>query len=72
MGTLKMIVYPFAAAIAALVIVELAAVGLFGTPIEEWTEWQNRTVSIVGTIAGFAGAVVGVSMAVRAGRRELK
>ncbi len=72
MHTLRLIVYPFGSAVAACSIVQLAGMLLFGPQLELWSEWQSRAVSFAGTVAGFAGAMVGLYIAVRAERRALK
>ena len=35
---------------------------VFGFRFAEWTEWEGRWVGIVGTVAGVAGAVVGLKL----------
>lgn len=72
MSTWKMIVYPFGAAVAASAGVLLAGACVFGWGLAEWTEWEGRIVGVIGTIAGAAGAAVGLAMALRAERRALK
>jgi glucose uptake protein GlcU len=67
-----MIVYPFGWAVAACSAVQLIGTALFGVGLEQWTEWQSRTVSIAGTIAGVAGAVAGLYVAVRSERRAME
>ena len=68
-GVLKMMGYPFGAAVAASLIVLLIGVCVFGF---QFTEWEGRFVGVVGTIAGIAGAVVGLLLASRAEQRGVK
>ncbi len=42
---------------------------VFGFRFAEWAEWQGGFVGLVGTLAGVAGAVVGLKMALRALQR---
>ena len=72
MGTLKMIVYPFGAAVAGLLIVALVGMAAFGVNCVEWQEWQNRMVSVFGTTAGFVGAVTGLYLAIRSDQRPVR
>jgi uncharacterized membrane protein (Fun14 family) len=72
MGTLKMIAYPFGAAIVGMLIVALMAIAAFGVNCVEWQEWQNRMVSEIGTIAGFVGAVIGLYVAIRSEQRLVR
>jgi hypothetical protein len=72
MMTLKMIGYPFAAAVAASLAVLFLGLGVFGLQPAHWTEWQGRIVGVFGTIAGVAGAIVGWLMVLRTERRVIK
>ncbi|MBI3912630.1 MAG: hypothetical protein HY327_00320 [Chloroflexi bacterium] len=72
MITLKMIGYAFAAAIAASLGVLFLGLGVFGLQFAQWAEWEGRIVGMVGTMAGVAGAVVGLMMALRAERRAIE
>jgi hypothetical protein len=72
MGTFKMIVYPFGLAIFSLVIVVLFGMALFGVQSAGWDDWQNELVSSIGTVAGLAGAVVGLWLAIRSERRAIQ
>ena len=65
MNTLKMIVYPFSAAILGMILTTLVGLAVFG--VTEWQEWQNRLMSMFGIIVGFSGAVTGLYLAVRSG-----
>ena len=69
MTTLKMIAYPFGLAIAGMLVVDLVGIALFGANSSEWLEWQNQIVSTFGTVAGLAGAVAGLYLAVRSQTR---
>ena len=68
MATLKMIVYPFGAAILGMILAVLVGMAVFG--VTEWHEWQNQIVSVLGTIAGFSGAVTGLYWAIRSGEHS--
>jgi hypothetical protein len=72
MGTFKMIVYPFGLAIASLVMVVMFGMALFGVQSADWADWQNDLVSSIGTVAGLAGAVVGLWLAIRAERHTFE
>jgi len=63
---LKAIGYAFGASVAASLSVLLVGVCLFGFRFTDWAEWEGRIVGLVGTVAGVAGAVVGLKMALRA------
>ena len=65
MVPLKMIVYPFGAAIVGMTLATLVGMAVFG--VTEWQEWQNRLMSVFGTMAGLTGAVTGLYLAVRSG-----
>jgi len=54
------------ASIAASWIVLLIGACVFGFRFTEWAEWEGRFVGLVGTVAGVAGALVGLKMALRA------
>lgn len=71
MGTLKMIVYPFGLAITALCIVALFGMALFGADAADWTEQQQELTSTIGTLAGLAGAVTGLWLAIRSERHAV-
>jgi hypothetical protein len=72
MATLRIILYPFGSAAAALLIVQLIGMLCFGTQVEQWPEWQGRVISTLGTSAGIVSAVAGLYMAVRSERRVIK
>lgn len=61
----KAIEYAVGASIAASLGVLLVAACAFGFELAQWSEWQGRLVGIVGTIAGVAGAAVGLRIALR-------
>ena len=63
MATLKMIVYPFGAAILGMILAVLVGMSVFG--VTEWHEVQNRIVGALGTIAGLTGAITGLYWAIR-------
>jgi hypothetical protein len=50
----------------------LVGMCVFGFQLVEWAEWQGRIVGLVATIAGVAGAVIGVQIALRAERRAIQ
>ena len=64
-GVLNVIGYSFGASVAASLSVFLIGACVFGFQLAEWTEWEGRIVGLVGTVAGVAGAVVGLKMALR-------
>jgi hypothetical protein len=61
----KPIGYAVGAAFAASIVVLLAGMLLFGFDLGQWAEWEGRAVGVVGTIAGVAGAVIGLRLANR-------
>jgi len=67
-GAFKMIVYPFGFAIGAMFLVSLLSMGLFGVHSADWADWQNEFVISVGTVAGLAGAVIGLWLAIQTER----
>ncbi len=68
---LKAIGYAFGASVAASLGVLLVGAFVFGFQLAEWPEWEGRTVGLVGTVAGVAGAVVGLKMALRTPQRRV-
>lgn len=66
--TMKVIEYAFGASLIASLAVLLVAACLFGFQVGRWPEWQGRLVAVLETIAGVAGAVFGLRMALRAER----
>jgi uncharacterized membrane protein YraQ (UPF0718 family) len=60
-GVLKAIGYAFGASVAASLGVLLVGVCLLGFQLALWAEWEGRIVGLVATVAGVAGAVVGMS-----------
>jgi hypothetical protein len=66
---LKAIGYSFGAAIAASLVVLLVGACVFGFHLNEWAEWKGGIVGAAGTIAGVAGAVIGLRLALRSERR---
>jgi hypothetical protein len=72
MGTFRMILYPFALACIALCFAMLLGMAMFGVDTVHWPEWQGELVGSIGTVAGLAGAIVGLWMAIRAEHRVMK
>lgn len=66
---IKLTAWASAVAVAASLGVLLVAACLFGFRLAEWPEWQGRVVGVIGTLAGIAGAVGGLRIALRAERR---
>ena len=58
----KVIACSFGAAVVASMSVLFVGACVFGFRFAEWTEWEGRWVGIVGTVAGVAGAVVGLKL----------
>jgi hypothetical protein len=71
-GAFKAIEYALGGSVAASLGVLLIGVCLFGLQLARWAEWEGRLVGIVGTVAGVAGAVIGLRMALRADWRANK
>jgi hypothetical protein len=71
-GVLKAIEYAFGTSIVAAFSVLLIGACAFGFQFNQWPEWEGRLVGMFGTIAGIAGAAVGVGMALRAERRAMR
>ena len=71
-AVLKMIGHSVGAVVAASLVVLLIGMFVFGFQFAQWTEWEGRVVGMAGTIAGAAGAVVGLLIALRAERRANK
>lgn len=55
----------FAAAILASFAAVLLGMCIFGLQLSQWTEWQGRIVGMAATIAGVAGALLGLRWALR-------
>jgi hypothetical protein len=68
-GVLKAIGYAFGASVAASLIVLLVGMCVFGVELAKWAEWQGRIAGVVGTLAGVAGAGIGLRIALRTQRR---
>lgn len=62
---LKAIGYASGASVAASLIVLLVGMCVFGFELAKWAEWQGRIAGVVGTLAGVAGAVIGLWLALR-------
>ena len=71
MGTFKMIVYPFGLAIIALCVVAFFGMAMFGADAADWTVQQQELTSTIGTLAGLAGAVAGLWLAIRSERHAV-
>jgi hypothetical protein len=71
-AVLKAIGYAFGASVAGSLGVLLVGMCVFGFQLVEWAEWQGRIVGLVATIAGVAGAVIGVKIALRAERQAIQ
>ncbi|MHB9030359.1 MAG: hypothetical protein ACYC9O_16460 [Candidatus Latescibacterota bacterium] len=63
MGILKPIGYSFGTAVVVSFIVLFLGMLVFGMQLNEWTEWQGRIIGAAATIAGIAGAVAGLRLA---------
>lgn len=63
MDTFKIGSYSFAAAIVASFGALLIGACLFGLNPAEWTEIEGRFVGVLATIAGIAGAAIGLRRA---------
>jgi hypothetical protein len=72
MGTFKMILYPMALCIGAVIAVSFLGMAMFGTHSTDWTNWQTELVNSIGTVAGISGAIVGLWLAIRAERRAIE
>ena len=70
-GILKVIGYSLGASIAASLSALLIGACVFGFWWAEWAEWEGRFVGLVCTVAGVAGAVVGLKMALRTQPRRV-
>jgi hypothetical protein len=62
----KVIACSFGAAVVASMSVLFVGACVFGFRFAEWAEWEGRLVGLAGTVAGVAGAVVGLKIALRA------
>ena len=71
-GVLKAITYAFGASVAASLAVLLVGACVFGFQFAQWAEWEGRLVGVVGTIAGIAGAVIGLWIALSTERRAVQ
>ena len=58
--------FAFGIAVAASLVVLLAGAIAFGFRVDRWTESQGRLIGVLGTLAGIAGAALGVWLARRA------
>ena len=71
-AALKAIGYAFGASIATSLIVLPVGMCVFGFQLADWAEWQRRIAGVVCTIAGVAGAAIGLQIALRADRRAIQ
>jgi hypothetical protein len=60
MNALKIILYPYLAAFAAIALAILFGTVAFGTDISNWAGWQHELVSTCGTILGIIGGLLGL------------
>lgn len=71
-GILKAIAYSFGAAVGGALVVLLVGMCVFGFQLVQWAEWEGRTIGVIATIAGVAGASIGLLIALRARHRTDK
>ena len=69
---LKAMACSLGAAVGGSLAALLVGMCLFGFHVVHWTESQGRTIGIIATIAGVAGASLGLLIALRVGRRTDK
>ena len=72
MSAVKLISYPFVAAVAASLAILFLGLAVLGFAPAQWAEWQGRVVGVYGTLAGIAVAVAGVLMPSHDERRAIK
>jgi hypothetical protein len=72
MSTRKAIGHAFGASVAASLAVLLIGACIFGFQLDRWAKWQGGLIGVIGTIAGIAGAVIGLRIALRTERRANK
>ena len=72
MGAFKMVLYPLALCTGAVIAVSFLGMAIFGMRPTDWTNWQNELVSSIGTVAGIAGAIVGLWLAIRGERHAIE
>jgi hypothetical protein len=72
MNTSKVVGYSFGTAIAASLGVLVVGACVFGFNLAEWTELEGGIVGLLGTIAGVAGAAIGLRNALIVERRAVK
>jgi hypothetical protein len=65
MSTYKLILYPYAGALAALGLSMLLGTAAFGTDLKLWAHWQIELVSRAGTILGITGGFLGMWLSLR-------
>jgi hypothetical protein len=66
-----MILYPFGLTMTAMLIVALLSMAMFGAQSAEWADWQIDVASSAGTVAGLAGAVAGLWLAIHSDRHAV-
>ena len=67
----KAIGYTFGGAVAASLAVLIVGMLVFGSDLTQWAEWEGRAMGVAGTIAGVAGAVIGLRLATRSDHRRV-
>jgi hypothetical protein len=72
MNISKVIGYPFSAAVAASLGVLLVGACAFSFNLADWTDVEGRIVGLLATIAGGAGAAIGLQRALAVRRRVIK
>ena len=72
MGAFKLIIYPYAFAVAAMCVAMLSAMAAFGFDPRHWDSWQNELISTIGTIAGIGGVLFGLWTAMHSQERASK
>lgn len=68
----KAVGYTVGAAFTTSLIVLLVGMLVFGSDVPQWAEWEGRLVGVAGTIAGVAGAALGLLLAMREDPRRVK
>lgn len=68
----RMIGVSLGAALAASLLVFLLGVLVLGAQLAEWSEAEGRLFGVVGTLAGLAGAVIGLVLVAHAEERSSK
>jgi hypothetical protein len=71
MNAWKLIAYPIGLCLVAVLLVNLAAILVFGPNADQWATWQNEFVGAFGVFAGMLGLMSGVYFSVKAVERSL-